>query len=108
MDDLNLEKTSEGKSGNIEKLIQIEWAVIHAFLMKLKDPELTLVEWTKAADSLGYHMSHLNKMLNQKGVITQFNEQNLGEFIRDLEPKTLRLIKRDFKKWTRRLSLKRY
>ena len=108
MDDPTLKETLDRKSASTETLIQIEWDIIHAFLKKLKDPELTLVEWTKAADSLGYHMSHLNKMLNQKGVSSQFNEQNLGEFIRDLEPKTSRLIRRDFRKWTRRLSLKRF
>src|SRR3990172_9562278 len=96
------------ESANIETLIQIEWGIIRTLQKKLKDPDLTLIEWTKAADSLGYHMSLLNKMLNQKGDSTQFNEQNLGEFIRDLEPKTSKLIRRDFKKWTRRLSLKRF
>jgi hypothetical protein len=107
MDAQNSKETLEGKSASLETLIQMEWDIIHILHRKLKDPDLTVTEWTQAAKALGYHMSNLNKMLNQKGESSQFDEQNLGEFIKDIEPKILRRIRRDFKTWTRRLSLKK-
>jgi len=108
MDTQNSKEKPEREPVNLETLIQMEWEIIHELHKKLKDPDLTVAEWTKAANALGYHMSNLNKMLNQKGQSSQFDEQNLGEFVRDVEPKIFRRVKRDFKTWSRRLSLRRF
>ena len=108
MDAQNSKETPDKVPVNLETLIQMTWDIIRTLHKKLKDPDLTVTEWTRAANALGYHMTNLNKMLNQKGESTQFDEQNLGEFIRDLEPKIFRRVKRDFETWTRRLSLKRF
>ena len=108
MESQNSKENAQKEPANLETLTQMEWDIIHELHKKLKDPDLTVTEWTKAANALGYHMSNLNKMLNQKGNSGQFNEQNLGEFIRDVQPKTFRRVKRDFKRWNRRLSLRRF
>lgn len=108
MEDQNSRKPSDGEPANLETLIQMEWDVVHILHKKLKDPDLTVAEWTQAAKALGYHMSNLNKMLSQKGENNQFNEQNLGDFIKDIEPRIQRRVRRDFKIWTRKLSLKRF
>jgi hypothetical protein len=108
MEDQNSRNPSDGEPVNLETLIQMEWDVVHILHKKLKDPDLTVAEWTQAAKALGYHMSILNKMLSQKGENNQFNEQNLGDFIKDIEPRIQRRVRRDFKTWTRKLSLKRF
>jgi hypothetical protein len=96
------------EQNSVQTLIDMEWDIIHELNKKLKDPDLTVAEWTKAANALGYHMSNLNKMLNQKGQQEQFNEQNLGDFIKDVKPKIFRRVGRDFRIWTKRLSLRKF
>jgi hypothetical protein len=108
MEDRTSEKPMEKEPANLETLIQMEWDIITTLHKKLKDPDLTTVEWTQAAKALGYHMSNLNKMLNQKGESSQFTEQNLGDFIRDIKPRIFRRVRRDFKIWTRRLSSRKF
>jgi hypothetical protein len=97
MEDQNSEKPMEKETVSLETLIRMEWDIITTLHKKLKDPDLTTVEWTQAAKALGYHMSNLNKMLNQKGESSQFTEQNLGDFIRDIKPRIFRRVRRDFK-----------
>ncbi|MCW4047987.1 MAG: hypothetical protein NWE99_10605 [Candidatus Bathyarchaeota archaeon] len=108
MGEQNSGKPPDKEQANLETLIQMEWDIINILHKKLKDPDLTVTEWTRAANALAYHMSNLNKMLSQKGETSQFTEQNLGDFIKGIEPRIFRRIKRDFSIWTRRLSSKRY
>jgi hypothetical protein len=108
MDAQNSKENAQKEPDNFETLIQMEWDIVHELHKKVKDPDLTTTEMTKASNVLGYHMSNLTKMLNQKGHSSPFDEQNLGEFIRDLQPRTFRRVKRDFKTWTRRLSSRRF
>src|SRR3990170_8479324 len=100
MEDQNSRKPPDGEPANLETLIQMQWDVVHILHKKLKDPDLTVAEWTQAAKALGYNMSILNKMLSKKGENNQFNEQNLGDFIKDIEPRIQRRVRRDFKIWT--------
>ena len=97
-------KENTGK--NIGTLIDMEWEVITELRTKLKNPDLTTIEYTKAASALAYHISNLNKLLNKNTENTESNEQNLGEFVRNVTPRTTK--RWDFKTWKRRLSLRRY
>jgi hypothetical protein len=103
----NSKQPTDKETATLETLIQMEWEVITTLHKKLKDPDLTVAEWTQTAKTLGYHMSNLNKMLHQRGETSQFTEQNLGHFIRDIEPKIQRRVRSDFRKWTRHLSYRR-
>jgi hypothetical protein len=106
IDDENLKPTGK-EVATLEALIQMEWEVITSLNKKLKDPDLTVAEWTQTAKTLGYHMSILNKMLNQRGETSQFTEQNLGDFIKDIEPRIQRQVRHDFRTWTRHLLYRR-
>ena len=73
MDTQNSKENAQKEPANLETLTQMEWDITHELHKKLKDPDLTVTEWTKAANAFGYHLSNLNKMLNQKGNSSQFN-----------------------------------
>jgi hypothetical protein len=102
-------KTSETKKNPaaLDKLIAIEWDILRDLRKTLRNPELSVSEKTRVANALAYHASVLNKLLNQKGEDPTFNEATLGDFIKDVDAKASRLVRRDFKVWTRRLSLKK-
>jgi hypothetical protein len=95
------------KSASPDKLIAIEWETLRDLKRMLSSPELSTGEKTRVANALAYHASVLNKLLSQKGEDSQFNDATLGDFIRDVDARTFRLVRRDFKVWTRRLSLKK-
>jgi hypothetical protein len=95
------------KSASLDKLIAIEWETLRDLKRMLSNPELSTGEKTRVANALAYHASVLNKLLSQKGEDPQFNGATLGDFIRNVDAKTFRLVGRDFKVWTRRLSLKK-
>ena len=91
---------------NLDKLIAVEWDIMHE-LKKMFTTDLSPGERTRVANALAYHAIVLNKLLIQKGEDSQFNDATLGEFIRNVDSKMRRLVRRDFKVWKRRLSLKR-
>jgi hypothetical protein len=95
------------ESGNLDNLIAIEWDILRDLRKMLNDPELSIGERTRVANALAYHASVLNKMLSQKGEDSQFNDATLGDFIRNVDARTYRLVRREFRVWKRRLSLKR-
>ena len=95
------------ESGNLDNLIAIEWDILRDLRKMLNDPELSTGEKTRVANALAYHASVLNKMLSQKGEDSQFNDATLGDFIRNVDARTYRLVRREFRVWKRRLSLKR-
>jgi hypothetical protein len=99
-------KTKEKTNKNIESLIEMEWEIITELHAKLKNPDLTTIEYTKAASALGFHISTLNKMLNKNREDNVSDEQNLGEYVKGVTPKTSK--RWDFRVWKRRLSLRRY
>ena len=90
------------------KLIQSEWATIKQLEKMLIDPELTVKEKTSVANVLAFHVNTINKLLAQKGDKEQFDEQNLGDYVRGVEPKIFRRYRRDFRVWKRTLSYRRY
>jgi hypothetical protein len=102
-----MEKQTQNKntSKSIETLIDIQWEIITELHKKLKNPDLTTIEYTKAASALGCHISILNKLLNKNRENVESNEQNLGDFVRSVTPRTHR--RWDYSIWKRRLSLRR-
>jgi hypothetical protein len=95
------------RAPNLDRLIAIEWNILRDLRKMLSNPELSIGEKTRVANALAYHASVLNKLLGQKGEDSKFNEATLGDFIRNVDARMLRLVRRDFKVWTRRLSLKK-
>jgi hypothetical protein len=91
-----------------DALLQSEWATIKQLEKMLTDPELTVKEKTNVASVLAFHANTLNKLLSQNGEKDQFDEQNLGDYIRHVEPRIARHFRRDFKIWKRTLSSRRY
>ena len=94
------------KKAGLDRLIAIEWDILRDLRKMLQDKGLSPGEKTRVANSLAYHASVLNKLLSQKGEDQQFNESTLGDYIKLVEPRTARLVRRDFRVWMRKLSLK--
>jgi hypothetical protein len=88
-------------------LLQSEWATIKQLEKWLADPELTVKEKTNVAGVLAFHANTLNKLLSQSGEKDQFDEQNLGDYVRSVEPRIARHFRRDFRTWQRTLSSRR-
>jgi hypothetical protein len=91
----------------LDKLIAIEWDIIRDLRKTLRSSGLSVGEKTRVANALAYHASVLNKLLSQKGEEPTFNEVTLGDFIKGVDVRASRLVRRDFRVWTRRLSLKK-
>ncbi|KPV64952.1 MAG: hypothetical protein AOA65_0666 [Candidatus Bathyarchaeota archaeon BA1] len=98
---------SEKTPANLDKLIEMEWDILRDLKRMLQNPELSTAEKIRAANALAYHASVLNKLLSQKGESSQFNDASLGDFIQGVQPRIARLAVRDFRAWTKRLSLTR-
>ena len=107
METQNQIKTQQSDRPCTEALIQTEWATIKQLEKMLSSPELTIKEKTGAANVLAFHVNTLNRLLSQRGEKEQFNEQNLGDYVKSVEPRVARHFRRDFKVWKKALSLKR-
>lgn len=88
-------------------LIQTEWATIKQLEKMLQDPELSIKEKTLVANVLAFHVNTLNRLLAQNGGKEQFNEENLGDYVKSIEPRIARHFRRDFLTWKKTLSSKR-
>jgi len=103
--------TSETKKkpAALDKLIKIEWDILRDLKKMLQDAGLSTGEKTRVANALAYHASVLNKLLAQKGEDPRFNESTLGDYVKEIQvqPRIARLVRRDFRIWTRKLSLKK-
>jgi hypothetical protein len=102
--DLKEKQQTDGPSH--EALILSEWTTIKELEKMLKSLELTVKEKTSVANVLAFHINTLNKLLAQRGETEQFDEQNLGDYLRDVEPRIARHFRRDFRAWKRTLSFK--
>ena len=94
---------------NVDKLIAVEWELLADLKKMFNDPALSTLERIRAANALAYHAVVLNKLLAKKGEDSQFNEETLGDFIGQqyANGKIRRLVRRNFRDWKRRLSLRR-
>lgn len=107
MENQNSKEKQQPERPSHEALIQSEWATIKQLEKMLIDPELTVKEKTSVAGVLAFHVNTINKLLLQSGGKEQFDEQNLGDYVRGVEPKIFRRYRRDFKVWKRTLTYKR-
>ena len=107
METQNPKEKQETERPSHEALILSEWATIKQLEKMLVDPELTVKEKTSVANVLAFHVNTLNRLLAQKGEKEQFNEQNLGDYMKRVEPRIARHFRRDFRIWKKTLSLKR-
>ena len=105
----NTRKKPRKKPTELDKLIEQEWDFIEDLKKMLKDPTASPGDRIRAANSLAYHVSVLNKLRTQKGEEPRFNESTLGDYIKSLrvDPKTATMILRDFKFWTKKASSKK-
>jgi len=92
---------------NVDTLIEVEWDVIRDLRKMLKDPHLSRAEKIRASNAVAYHASVLNKLLAQKGEDSKFNDATLGDFIKGVEPRIAGRVTREFRRWTKRLTLKK-
>jgi hypothetical protein len=107
METQNPKEKQETENPSHEALIITEWTTIKQLEKMLVDPELTIKEKTSVANVLAFHVNTLNRLLAQKGEEEQFNEQNLGDYVKSVEPRIARHFRRDFRIWKKTLSLKR-
>ena len=93
---------------NVDKLIAMEGELLADLKKMFNDPALSTLEKIRAANALAYHAVVLNKLLAKKGEDSQFNEETLGDFIGQYANGNIRrLVRRNFRDWKRRLSLRR-
>ena len=107
MDTQDSEEKLQIESPTLEGLIRREWETINELQKMLKDPELTVTQRTQVANVFAYHANTINKLLAQKGEANQFEDQNLGDYIRGVEPRIARRFRRDFRVWKRALTSRR-
>jgi len=108
MDNPKVKEILRAKLPSREELILMEQETIRELQRMVHDSDLTFNERLHAANVLAYHMNTLNKMLTQNGAVEQFEEQNLGEYVRGVEPRIFSRFRRDFRVWKRTLSYKRH
>jgi len=92
---------------NVKTLIDIEWEVIDALHERLRNPDLTTTEYSKAAHSLAIHVNNLNRLLCKIDVECESGQQNLGEYVLNVRPRIFRHEERDRRIWKRRLTFRR-
>lgn len=97
----------QNQQPNTEALIQGEWTTIKQLQKMLQDSDLTVREKTGVANVLAFHVNTLNRLLAQTNGTAQFNEQNLGDYLKNVEPRIARHFRRDLRVWKRALSLRK-
>jgi hypothetical protein len=102
-----MSEREDRKIESLQSLIEDEWEILRDLKSTMKNPELSVEEKLKVANALAYHASVLSKLISQKGAGDQLNEETLGDFIKDVEPRIARRVKVGFRHWMRRPSLKR-
>jgi len=107
MDNPKVTDKLRAKLPSREELILMEQETIRELQRMLNDPDLPFADRLRAANVLAYHMNTLNKMLTQNGAKEQFEEQNLGDYVRGVEPRIFSRFRRDFRVWKRTLSYRR-
>lgn len=100
--------TTETDQPTTKALIQTEWVTIKQLQKMLSDTQLGVKERTSAANVLAFHVNTLNRLLIQQGEPDNpASEQNLGDYIKNVEPRIARHFRRDYQVWKRALSSRR-
>jgi hypothetical protein len=96
--------------GNLDELIVMEREVMAELKKMFSDPALSTLDRVRVANALAYHAVVLNRLQSKKGEDSLFDEDNLGDFVAGAHYANgpmRRRIRRDFRDWTRRISLKK-
>ena len=101
----NSDSQSTGSLNN-EALVQTEWTTIKELQKMISNPTLNAKEKTGVANVLAFHVITLNKLLTQRGE-KEFDELNLGEYIKSVQPRIARHFRRDLRVWKRALTSRR-
>ena len=107
MDVQNSKEKPQAESASFEGLIKREWEIINELQRMLKDPDLTVAEKTRVATVFAFHANTLNNLLTKKGEKDPFDDQNLGDYVRGVEPRVARRVRRDFMIWKRTFSFRK-
>jgi len=67
-----------------EELILTEQEIVNELRRMMQDPSLSLKDRLRAAAVLSFHMNTLNRMLSQDYGTDAFEEQNLGDLVRNM------------------------
>jgi len=94
-------------TATLDKLIDEEWDIYYDLKNKLNNPELSMPEQIRMANALAYHSSVLSRLLNQKGEGSRFDDVTLGEFVKNVDARVYRIVRREFKFWTKKRSSKK-
>ena len=102
-------KKPRKKSRNTDKLAKIEWDIIDSLKEDLQQPNLSTADKVRLSNAIAYHASNLNKMQSEKGEKPPFNETTLGDYVKSIKgaANMVRIIRRDFRRWTKKLSSKK-
>ena len=105
---METQKSEDQPTGNLsnEALIQTEWATIRELQKMISNQTLNVKEKTGVANVLAFHVITLNKLLTQRGE-KELDEQNLGEYLRSVQPRVARHFRRDLRVWKRALTSRR-
>lgn len=98
------QESENEKPATIENLIEDEREIMRSLKETLKNPETSTADKIRAANAYAYHASVLSRLLVQKGASDRIDEKTLGDFIKEIEPRTARLIRTRFRFWTRKHS----
>ncbi len=101
------ESTSEEEheESPLDKLISTEWDIINDLKKILKKPDLSVTDRVKASNSVAYHASVLNKILDQKGEEPNVHAVTLRDLARNYQQQ--KCFRRNQSVWQRRLLQKK-
>jgi hypothetical protein len=103
----NIKQRLPAKLPSREELILAEREIINELRRMMQDPKLSFNERLRAAGVLAYHMNTLNKMITQDGETDPFEEQNLGDFVRSVDPRIYTRLRREYRIWKKILTYRR-
>jgi hypothetical protein len=107
MQNQNQKEKPASKLPTREGLILAEQEIINDLRTMMQDAALSMKDRLRAAAVLSYHMNALNAMLTRDDETDQHEELDLGDLVKNVEPRIVHL-EREPQTWKRRLSLKRH
>jgi len=87
----------------LDKLIAIEWDIIHG-LLKLLATGRSSRDKVRCANALAHHVNCLNKLLIQRGE-SPLDDENLGAILTKIPKKWRSIVLRDYEQWRRKSLL---
>ena len=107
MENHNIKEKHSAKLPTREELIFTEQEVVNELRRMMQDASLTLKERLRAAAVLALHMNTLNRMITENGEKGGFEELNLGDLVRTVEPRIV-YLRREPAIWKRTHTYRRH